>query len=128
MSDVIPRLTMVSFFLRLPREIRDQIIQLALYNDGGVVYRSHRNGISRLYRTHSTPSSFRKSLLDEINERFPRMMSGERRRCSKENNQLKYVCRQLYWETKDKELHLNVIVFDFQIARRFSHFAQAPVV
>ncbi|KAF2023919.1 hypothetical protein EK21DRAFT_118292 [Setomelanomma holmii] len=74
----------------LPRELRDIIYDLALTEDNGLILK--RRVIAPC---DSSPPSF---------------VALWHKPDRKEANQLKYVCRQLYHETKGVELRLNKVV------------------
>jgi hypothetical protein len=96
---------------QLPQELRDQIYAFALYEEAGLRYRTCRNGFGKLYRHPRIPilsSTIARCLL-----RYSfRRLSTTRRRSVRENNQLKYVCKRLYAETKGLDFRYNCIIFE----------------
>jgi hypothetical protein len=102
---------MSSPLFQLPQELRDQIYAFAPYNEAGVQYQTCRNGFRKLYRHPSIPmpsSTIARCLL-----RYSfRRLSTTRRRSVSENNQLKYVCKHLYTETKGLDFWYNCIIFE----------------
>lgn len=99
------------FLLRLPREIRDQILSYVLYEADGLAYKESKDGLARLCRRAATPSNcgalvalIRKGL-------FLRAFTRCRMHRS-EINQVKYVCKQLYRETKGMVLPQNRVVLE----------------
>jgi hypothetical protein len=103
---------MPCFFFRLPRELRDLIYEFALYAEEGLLCKEISDGISRLRRRQAASSS-RMTLASCFHRRhLLQILSKKRRYCSQENNQLKYVCKQLYWETRKIQLRINVIIFE----------------
>jgi hypothetical protein len=91
---------------RLPQELRDQIYRYALYNEDGLYYQTCRNGLSRLYKRPSTPP---RSTIVRWFHRFT--LRTKRKGYTRENNQLKYVCRRLYDETKELDMLHNLVIF-----------------
>lgn len=83
----------MSPLLSLSAEMRNSIIGFALYESGGLHYRSDLGGIDRLYAS-----------LDLVTKKMRHLYEFEA-------NQLKYVCRQLYHETKGRVLELNTLTF-----------------
>lgn len=81
---------------RLPRELRDEIYELTLHHPDGLVYEVDEGVPHRFYArsgesSHSTDASTR--LREALRRVFPW--------CSvREHNQLRYVCKRLYRETK----------------------------
>jgi hypothetical protein len=101
----------MSSFLRLPRELRDQIYKDVLYNSNGILYKPGKNGGDRLCA--------RPSKLPSRKTRFawPRRASfagihASNRKHRRDVNQLKYVCRQLYNETKGLIVRQNLVYLE----------------
>lgn len=101
---------MVPSFFRLPRELRDQIYEYALYDANGLHYRECSDGVIRLCtrRKHSSIHSAIATWLSRCS--FNRLV-GQRKGYG-EKNQLKYVCRRLYEETRGLEVRYNLIVLE----------------
>jgi hypothetical protein len=102
---------MSSPLFQLPQELRDQIYALALYDEAGLRYQTCRNGFGKLYRQPRIPmpsSTTARCLL----QYSVRRLSTTRRRSVRENNQLKYVCKRLYTETKGLDFRYNCIIFE----------------
>ena len=97
-----------SLLFRLPRELRDQIYEYALYEPPGLLYRLSEEGADKFYRRTMTRP--RRTLINWLHRHWPFSRSVERAH-GPENNQLKYVCRRLYYETKGMDLRCNWIVF-----------------
>jgi hypothetical protein len=95
-----------SLLFRLPRELRDQIYEYALYEPQGIIYRTNEEGSGKLYRrTITRPRKhFINSLLRPSHLTLVEGTHGV------ENNQIKYVCRRLYYETRTMDLRLNYII------------------
>lgn len=93
---------------RLPREIRDEIYKYVLYNANGLLYKTGRDGISRLYGRARDMSS-RKNILAWLRRCSLDRSTIRKKTHGRENNQLKYVCRRLYDETKGLDLHYNLV-------------------
>jgi hypothetical protein len=92
---------------RLPQEIRDQIYLYALYKEDGIYYETCRDGMNRLCRE---PRAL--SLQNTIARWFYRCsLRRKRSGHTRENNQLKYVCKRLYSETKELDILYNLVVF-----------------
>lgn len=100
---------------RLPRELRDQIYQYALYNANGLLYQTCSDGVGRLCR-RPRASSIRTAIITWLHRCSFRQMGRKYKGHAIENNQLKYVCRRLYDETKGLDLHYNLIVFQDAVA------------
>jgi hypothetical protein len=84
-------------FLRLPRELRDQIYKDVLYNSNGVLCKPGKDSRNRLCARPSK-LSFREARFAWLRRAsFSEILA--RRRKYRDANQLKYVCRQLYNET-----------------------------
>lgn len=92
---------------RLPQELRDQIYVYALYKEDGLHYQAFSNGSSRLCRdSRSAPSQ------STIARWFHRCsLHRKRKGYARENNQLKYVCKRLYNETKELDMLHNLVIF-----------------
>jgi hypothetical protein len=91
---------------RLPQELRDQIYRYALYNEDGLYYQTYRNGLSRLCKGPSTPS--RSTIVRWL---YRCTLRKKRKGYTRENNQLKYVCKRLYNETKELDMLHNLVIF-----------------
>jgi hypothetical protein len=91
---------------RLPQELLDHIYQYALYNEDGLYYQTCRNGLSKLCKDPSTPSR------STIVRWFYRCtLHRKSKGYTRENNQLKYVCKRLYHETKELDMLHNLVIF-----------------
>ena len=101
-------LHMSSLLFRLPQELRDQVYEYALYETPGLLYRSSEEGADKFYRRTMTHP--RRTLINWLHRHWPFSRPVERAQ-GPENNQLKYVCRRLYYETKGMDLRCNWIVF-----------------
>jgi hypothetical protein len=95
------------FLFQLPQELRDQIYMYALYNEGGIHYQICSDGIARLCRRPKT-LSFHSTIVRWL-YRCSLRHGHKKHAC--ENNQLKYVCKQLYSETKELDLLYNFVIF-----------------
>jgi hypothetical protein len=102
---------MISLFFQLPREIRDQIYTYALYDGDGLQYRTCTNEFGRLHKISRT-SSITGQITRWLRQYSFRRSVRARGSCASENNQLKYVCKRLYAETRGLDLHYNRIVFE----------------
>ncbi|KAL5371513.1 hypothetical protein DPSP01_014208 [Paraphaeosphaeria sporulosa] len=101
----------MSLLLRLPRELRDQIYFTILYDADGLLYKQGKDGITRLCR-RSTHRPSGKSILASLRRALPRRAFPRSRTHRSEINQLKYVCKQLYKETKGLALPQNRIILE----------------
>lgn len=99
----------MSLLLRLPRELRDQIYMCALYEADGLIYTENRNGIASLCR-RSSKLSARRTFLALLRKGLFHQANVRRKLCRSEVNQLKYVCKQLYRETKGIALPQNHVI------------------
>ncbi|KAF2785907.1 hypothetical protein K505DRAFT_261048 [Melanomma pulvis-pyrius CBS 109.77] len=97
-----------SLLFRLPQELRDQIYEYVLHQSPGVLYQSSEEGADNFYRR--TMARPRRSFINWLRSHWSRSRLVERAR-GPENNQLKYVCRRLYYETRGMDLRCNWIVF-----------------
>lgn len=97
-------------FFRLPQELRDHIYIYVLHEPKGVIYVASSDGSAKL-RTGSRPRS-RRGLLVTWLFRNTRSRTIMRKIYNGEVNQLKYVCKQLYNETRGLETSCNTITFD----------------
>jgi hypothetical protein len=90
---------------RLPQELRDKIYLYALYSGDGLLYQTCSHGISRLCRRAKRPR--------DIFHWFHRTRCHRRcTGCVRENNQLKYVCKRLRYETNRLDLLHDYVVFE----------------
>ncbi|KAF9730304.1 hypothetical protein PMIN01_12237 [Paraphaeosphaeria minitans] len=101
----------MSPLLRLPQELRDQIYLTILYDADGLLYKQDKDGINRLCR-RSTHRSSRKSILAALRRALLRRAFPRSRTHRSEINQLKYVCKQLYKETKGLALPQNRVILE----------------
>lgn len=101
----------MSPLLRLPRELRDQIYLTVLYDADGLLYKQDKNGINRLCR-RSTHRSSHKRILVSLRRALLRRTFSRSRTHRSDINQLKYVCKQLYKETKGLALPQNRIILE----------------
>lgn len=88
----------------LPQELRDKIYLYALYNEDGLHFQTCSHGVSRLCKK---PKSSR-----TISHWLRRLKLN--RKCNtytRDNNQLKYVCKRLRYETNKLDLLYNCIIF-----------------
>jgi hypothetical protein len=97
----------MSPLLGLPRELRDQIYSYALYDTSGLLCKPDRYGIRRL-----CVRSSRQGILTKIRQASLRRAFARSRVHRRELNQLKYVCRQLYNETKGFVMHQNLVFLE----------------
>jgi hypothetical protein len=97
-----------SLLFRLPRELRDQIYEYALYEPQGIIYLTTEKGSGKFYRRTITRP--RKHFINSLLRRSSHLTFVEGPH-GVENNQLKYVCRRLYYETRMMDLRCNYIVF-----------------
>jgi hypothetical protein len=98
----------MSPLLGLPRELRDQIYSYVLYDLNGLLYERSKDGVRRLCVRPLALSST-KGMLARLRRASLGRILARRRRNRRELNQLKYVCRQLYDETKGFVMHQNLI-------------------
>ncbi|KAL5390089.1 hypothetical protein PMIN06_008634 [Paraphaeosphaeria minitans] len=101
----------MSPLLRLPRELRDQVYLTALYDADGLLYEQEKDGTTKLCR-RSTHRSSRRRILASLRRVFLHRAFSRSRSHRSEINQLKYVCKQLYKETKGLALSQNRIVLE----------------
>ncbi|KAL5441096.1 hypothetical protein PMIN06_009448 [Paraphaeosphaeria minitans] len=101
----------MSSLFRLPRELRDEVYLAVLYDADGLLYKKDKDGIARLCRRSAHQSS-RKSILASLRRAFPGRAFPRSRAHRSEANQLKYVCKQLYKETKGLALPQNRIILE----------------
>ncbi|KAL5402568.1 hypothetical protein PMIN03_010566 [Paraphaeosphaeria minitans] len=101
----------MSSLFRLPRELRDEVYLTVLYDADGLIYKTDRDGIARLCR-RSAPRSSHKRIFASLRKAFSRRAFPRSRNHRSEINQLKYVCKQLYKETKGLALPQNRIILE----------------
>jgi hypothetical protein len=93
----------VSALLALPGELKNMITDYYLYEPNGLDYR---------YRTNDTTFRLHRRQARLTSSRVPCPDSGASSPTpASEVNQLKFVCRQLYDETKGRALRLKGLVF-----------------
>jgi hypothetical protein len=104
---------MVSQFFRLPRELRDQIYEYSLTDARGLFYQTCSNGVSKLCTKQPKPS-LRSIIMMWLSVYRHSSLYVTRTciTCRHENNQLKYVCRRLHYETMGLDLRYNTVVFE----------------
>jgi hypothetical protein len=89
----------------LPRELRDQIYMEVLFHPNGLVYKPGKGGVSSLCSRPSKSLSPKAWLRRALSAKILARSKKHR----PDANQLKYVCRQLYNETKGLVVRRNVV-------------------
>ncbi|KAH8727418.1 hypothetical protein GQ44DRAFT_770438 [Phaeosphaeriaceae sp. PMI808] len=103
--------TTMSYLFWLPQELRDQIYTYVLYDANGLLYKLGRDGIGRLcVRSLKLPS--RKNILGWLRRASHGRTFARQRIHQREINQLKYVCRRLYNETKGLGVPRNLVILE----------------
>lgn len=98
----------ISSMLGLPRELRDQIYMYVLYDSNGLLYERSRDDVHRLC-VRSLPLQSGKGVFTRLRQASLGRTLTRKSMYRRELNQLKYVCRQLYKETKGFTMHQNLI-------------------
>lgn len=99
----------MSHFLTLPREIRNEVYSYIFHDVSGLLYRPDEAGVCRLYsRPERVPP--RRMGLKSVAKIFFGRITKRHRKHDREANQLKYVCKQLYAETKALHMRHSLVV------------------
>ncbi|KAH8710242.1 hypothetical protein GQ44DRAFT_433863 [Phaeosphaeriaceae sp. PMI808] len=106
----------MAFFplFRLPPELRNQIYECALHDSNGLLYERYNDGAGRLY-TRPRRCSARGTFIKCLGQ-FLSCRSIRKQKEYNENNQLKYVCRRLYNETRGLGVYSNLIIIEDNVA------------